>query len=108
MALPCSTIFYRLIESRGSSFSSGINMITEFDQNTIANMTAALDYVCKKIPPEADSADLRKRVGDEIIRCAQSGKRNLLALQQAGLDVLQAKTKAKRGNWFSFRRLFSR
>lgn len=83
-------------------------MITEFDQNTIANMTAALDYVCKKIPPERDSADLRKRTGNEIIHCAQSGKRNVLELQRAGLNVLQAETKSKRGSWFGFRRLLSR
>jgi hypothetical protein len=25
------------------------------DQNTIAKMTAALEYVCKKIPPDKDS-----------------------------------------------------
>ena len=30
------------------------NMLIEFDQNTIANMTAALDYVCKKIPADRD------------------------------------------------------
>lgn len=100
--------FCLLIENRGSNFSSGTNMITEFDQNTIANMTAALDYVCKKIPADRDSADLRKRIGNEIIRCAQSGKRNVLELQQAGLGVLQAETKAKRGSWFDFRRLLSR
>lgn len=83
-------------------------MITEFDQNTIANMTAALDYVCKKIPPQRDSADLRKRIGNEIIRCAKSGKRKVVELQQAGLGVLQAETRAKRSNWFGFRRLLSR
>lgn len=83
-------------------------MITEFDQNTIANMTAALDYVRKKIPAERDSADLRKRIGNEIINCARSGKRNVLELKQAGLGVLHAETKAKRGNWFGFRRLLSR
>jgi len=34
------------------------------DQNTIAKMTAALEYVCKKIPPDKDSNALRKRIGD--------------------------------------------
>ena len=29
-------------------------MLTEFDQNTIANMTAALEYVCKRIPADKD------------------------------------------------------
>jgi hypothetical protein len=27
-------------------------MLIEFDQTTIANMTAALDSVCKRIPPK--------------------------------------------------------
>jgi hypothetical protein len=100
--------FFLLIENRGSNFSPDTNMITEFDQNTIANMTAALDYVCKTIPPERDSADLRKRIGNEIIRCAQTGKRSVLELQQAGLGVLQADTKAKRGSWFGFRGFLAR
>lgn len=56
-------------------------MLTEFDQSTIANMTAALDYVCKKIPTEKDSTHLRKQIADEIIRCARSGKHTLGALQ---------------------------
>lgn len=29
-------------------------MLTKMDQNTIAKMTAALEYVCKKIPPDKD------------------------------------------------------
>ncbi|MEI9923481.1 MAG: hypothetical protein WDN50_08095 [Bradyrhizobium sp.] len=35
-------------------------MLTEFDQSTIANMTAALNYVCKKIPMALDGNELRK------------------------------------------------
>jgi len=30
-------------------------MLIEFDQTTIANMTAALDSVCKRIPPHKDA-----------------------------------------------------
>jgi len=52
-------------------------MLTEFDQSTIANMTAALDFVCKKIPTERDGTQLRKQIADEIIRCARSGRRTL-------------------------------
>ncbi len=81
----------------------------EFDQYTIANMTAALDYVCKKIPPESDSESLRKSIGNEIIRNAQSGKRDLVDMQEAGLRVLKAslKTKKKSG-WFGITRFFAR
>ena len=88
--------FYHSIGNRRSNFSmvqrpgadsreliEG-NMLTEFDQNTIANMTAA-HYVCKKIPPDRDSTELRKRIADELIQCARSGKRTVIDLQNAGL-----------------------
>ena len=65
-------------------------MLTEFDQNTIANMTAALDFVCKKIPADKDSTELRKKIADELIQCARSGKRTVIDLQNAGLTILKA------------------
>jgi hypothetical protein len=75
-------------------------MITEFDQTTIANMTAALDFVCKKIPPDKDTDELRKRVGDELVQCARMGKRSLIDLQQAGMKVMKETAKRTRSNWF--------
>ena len=83
-------------------------MLIEFDQNTIANMTAALDYVCKKIPADRDSNELRKRVADELIQCAQSGKRTVIDLQNAGLNVLESTEKPAGFNWFGLRRFCSR
>ena len=83
-------------------------MLTEFDQSTIANMTAALDFVCKKIPAEKDSTQLRKQIADEIVRCARSGKQNLGALQEAGLRVLKVTARSERTNWLGLGRLFSR
>jgi hypothetical protein len=77
-------------------------MLTEFDQTTIANMTAALDYVCKKIPAAKDSNDLRKQIGDELIRCARAGKRSLIDLQQAGMKVLEATPKPPKSIWTSW------
>ena len=56
-------------------------MLTKFDQNTIANMTAALDYVCKKIPADRDSTELRKQIANELIQCARSRKHTLIELQ---------------------------
>jgi hypothetical protein len=79
-------------------------MLTEFDQNTIANMTAALDYVCKKIPADKDSNELRKRIADELIRCVRSGKRTLIDLQDVGLQVVKKTTKPARFNWFGLMR----
>jgi len=37
-------------------------MFMEFDQTTLAYMTAALEQVCRKIPPDKDSNELRKRI----------------------------------------------
>jgi hypothetical protein len=83
-------------------------MLNEFDHSTIAKMTAALDYVCKKIPTSSDGAHLRKRIADEIISSAQSGKINLVDLQQAGLSVLRATAKSDGARWFDLRWLFFR
>ena len=79
-------------------------MLTEFDQNTIANMTAALDYVCKKIPADRDSPELRKQIANELIRCARSGKRTVIDLQNAGLKKLKATAKPVSFNWFGLKR----
>jgi hypothetical protein len=79
-------------------------MLTELDQNTIANMTAALEYVCKRIPPQRDSHDLRKRVGDAMIACANSGTRTFVDFQNAGLKALEEILSPSGTNWLS--RLF--
>jgi hypothetical protein len=81
-------------------------MLTGFDQNTIANMTAALEYVCKKIPPEKDSHDLRKRIGDAMIECANNGKRTFIDFQNSGMVVLDEFLRPPKFNWFGLARLF--
>ena len=63
-------------------------MLIEFDQNTMANMTAALEYVCKKIPPDRDNHETRKRVADAIAACAKAGKRGYADFLNAGLRTL--------------------
>jgi hypothetical protein len=57
-------------------------MLTEFDQTTIANMTAALDFVCKKIPADKDTDELRKRVAED------------------GMKVMEQTVKPARSKWF--------
>ena len=81
-------------------------MLTEFDQNTIANMTAALEFVCKKIPPEKDGHELRKRIGDAMIASARSGRRTFIDFQEAGLRALDETLRAQKRNWFT--RLFAK
>jgi hypothetical protein len=80
-------------------------MLTEFDQNTIANMTAALEYVCKKIPADKDSQELRKFVGAAMIQSASSGKRDYIDFQNAGLSALQERLQPRKSSWLG--RLFT-
>jgi hypothetical protein len=81
-------------------------MLIDFDQTTIANMTAALDYVCKKIPAERDSTELRKSIADELTQSARSGKRSLIDLQAAGLKVVKNATRPTGFGWFGLRRIW--
>ncbi len=79
-------------------------MLTEFDQSTVANMTAALEYVCRRISPEKDSRELRKRIADAIIKCGSAGKRTFVDFQDAGIKVLDEIVKPHRFNWLGLGR----
>jgi hypothetical protein len=59
-------------------------VLIEFDQTTMANMTAALDAVCKRIPPEKDSHEVRKRIADAMVACAKSRRHTLVDFQNVG------------------------
>jgi len=79
-------------------------MLIEFDQNTMANMTAALEHVCNQLPPDKDSHETRKKIADGIVACAKAGRRTLEDFQDAGRVVLVEITKPVRFRWFSLRR----
>ena len=79
-------------------------MLTEFDQNTLANMTAALETVCRKIPAEKDSHDLRKQVGDAMIHAAKSGSRSFTELQTAGQEALERLLQPAKSGWIRWLR----
>ena len=79
-------------------------MLTEFDQNTIANMTLALEYVCKRIPPDKDSYEVRKRIADAMVACGLAGRRSLFDFQDAGTKVLDEIIKPGGFTWFGLRR----
>lgn len=66
-------------------------MLIEYDQTTLANMTAALDSVCKKISAGQDSPELRKRIADAMIRVARDGRRSFVDFRAAGINVLSEK-----------------
>jgi hypothetical protein len=60
----------------------------KFKPGTVSSMTAALEYVYRKIPPDMDSAFNRKRIADAIMASAEEGKFSLHELKNAGLQVL--------------------
>lgn len=63
-------------------------MLIEYDQTTLANMTAALDSVCKKISAGQDSPELRRRIADAMIKVARDGRRAFVDFRAAGMNVL--------------------
>jgi hypothetical protein len=77
-------------------------MFMEFDQTTLAYMTAALEQVCRKIPPDKDSNELRKRIADAMIASAREYRRTTEDFLEAGTKVL-AELQPKRSFW-PFRR----
>jgi hypothetical protein len=63
-------------------------VLIEFDQSTMANMTAALEHVCRKIPADIDNYETRKFIADAMMASARAGKRSLINFQEAGLEAL--------------------
>lgn len=74
-------------------------MLLELDQTTLIYLNFALEDVCKKIPPEADSGELRKQIAGAMLASAKGGQRTFSDFEQAGLNVLNHQIKAKR--WFA-------
>jgi hypothetical protein len=80
-------------------------MLIEFDQNTLANMTAALEAVCKKLPANEDKHDNRKSIADAMIEAARAGKRTYSDLKDVGDAALKKIIRPKRFGWLQVRRL---
>ena len=78
-------------------------MLIEFDQNTMADMTVALAYACKRIPADKDSYDTRKQIADAMIASAHSGRRALNDFQNVGVKVLAEITRPPRSKRFGLR-----
>ena len=74
-------------------------MLLSLDQSTVANMTAALEFVCKKIPPELDSHETRKAVADAMRASAESGARSLMQFQEIGCAKLKDIVRPRRRGW---------
>jgi hypothetical protein len=76
-------------------------MLIDFEQSTLAYMTAALEGVCKRIPPEYDTTDLRKRIADEMIASARANRRAYVDFETAGMTALNKVLKSRK-RWFSW------
>ena len=63
-------------------------MLIEYDQSTMANMTAALDSVCKHIPLGRDTSEVRKRIADAMVESARAGRKNFVDFRAAGMKVV--------------------
>jgi hypothetical protein len=71
-------------------------MLVEFDQTTMADMTAALERVCDKLPPDQDTHENRKRIADAMIAYGRSGKRTLSEFQSFGSKTLVEITRSSK------------
>jgi hypothetical protein len=60
----------------------------QFDHYTLANMTAALEYVCRKLPLDKDNPAIRKYIADEITKAAHKGHVSQADLTGVGLKVV--------------------
>lgn len=74
-------------------------MLIDLDQATLTYMTAALEGVCNKIPPEEDSSVLRKRIADEMIAAARADRRSFVDFEEAGMKVLNEVVRPSRFGW---------
>jgi hypothetical protein len=49
--------------------------LLNLDQTTLANMTAALAYACRKLPPDRDNQAIRKHIASKISLMAHTTAR---------------------------------
>jgi len=54
----------------------------EFENSTLANMTAALEHGCKMLSGDFDTSENRKRIADAIISAAKLRKSSLVQLTE--------------------------
>jgi len=54
----------------------------------LASMTAALEYVCRKLPPDKDTPPIRRYIASEIISVAFKGQTSHGDLTGVGLKIV--------------------
>jgi hypothetical protein len=55
-----------------------------FDSRTLANMEVALERACKILSIRAEEHAVRRHIASRILACAESGRKTLTALTDAG------------------------
>jgi hypothetical protein len=58
----------------------------EFEANTLAFMTAALEQSCKKL--KNDTPEARKFIAEKLKACARRGRKSQIALTEAGDEAV--------------------
>lgn len=79
--------------------------LLHLDQTTLANMTAALEYACLKLPPDRDNFRIRKAIADEIIAAVVNGHSALGDLTSAGLRISNIYLFPPKRSWLKFLRV---
>ncbi len=51
-----------------------MNSLLDLDQSTLANLTAALEYVCRKLLPDRDNPAIRKYIAGELVAMSNKGQ----------------------------------
>jgi hypothetical protein len=71
----------------------------EFEANTLAFMTAALEQSCKKL--KNDTPEARKYIADKLKACARTGRVGQIALTEAGEQAVAAleNTHVEKAGW---------
>jgi hypothetical protein len=55
-----------------------------YDETTLANLNAALDQACTRLPPELDTYPARKRIANKLVDSVQKGDASLDRLTVIG------------------------
>lgn len=67
-----------------------MNSLLNFDQTTLANLTAALEYVCRKLPTNRDNPSVRKYIAGELVAAAKKGSTSVGEPTDIGLNVVNS------------------
>ena len=62
--------------------------LLNLDQSTLANMAEALEFVCRKLPPDRNNPAIRNYIAQEMVAATDKQPTSLSDLTSAGLNVV--------------------